>query len=270
MDFRGASAEAIAALTDELRSAVADSPSQAATAADSLFSVARTLRDEPAMRRFATDGSIPAEAKAGLVREVFGDKVDSLALGVLVSAVSRRWTHSTDLADGVERLSETAVVLSAGDGGPGLSDELFELRRLVDHNPALRDALSDPSRPIDDKRRLLDTLLGGKAQPATITLAKQSLFGSYGTVSAALSAYRTLAGEAFGESVATVHVARPLTAEQSTRLTEALSRQYGRKVHANIVVDRDVVGGIRVEIGDDVIDGTVASRLDEAQRLLAG
>lgn len=270
MDFRGASADAIAALTDELKSAVAGSPSQAATAAGSLFSVAQTLREEPALRRFATDGSVPAEAKAGLVKEVFGDKVDATTVDVLVAAVGRRWAHSSDLADGVERLSETAAVLSAGDRGPGLPDELFELRRLVQNNPALRDALSDPSRSIEDKSKLIDTLLDGKAQPATITLAKQSLVGSYGTVSAALAAYRMLAGETFGESVATVYVARPLSDEQSARLADALGRQYGRQVHANVVVDPEVVGGIRVEIGDDVIDGTVASRLDEAQRLLAG
>jgi F-type H+-transporting ATPase subunit delta len=49
-----------------------------------------------------------------------------------------------------------------------------------------------------------------------------------------------------------------------------LERQYGRPVHLNIVVDPDVIGGIRVEIGDDVIDGTVSSRLDDARRKIAG
>jgi len=270
MDFRGASAEAIAALTDELKGSVGGSPEAAASTADSLFAVSRTLRAEPALRRFATDGSIPAEAKAGLVKEVFGGKLDGPALDVLVSAVSRRWTRSADLADGVERLSEVAAVLSAGEKGPELSDELFDLRRVVDHNPPLRDALSDPVRSVDDKAGLVDTLLAGKVQPATITLAKQALAGSYGTVSAALSAYRTLAGETFGESVATVHVARPLTADQSARLASALERKYGRPVHTNVVVDPNVVGGVRVELGDDVIDGTVSSRLDDAERLLAG
>ena len=50
----------------------------------------------------------------------------------------------------------------------------------------------------------------------------------------------------------------------------ALARQYGRPVHLNVVVDPEVIGGMRVEIGDDVIDGTVASRLDDARRRLAG
>jgi F-type H+-transporting ATPase subunit delta len=36
------------------------------------------------------------------------------------------------------------------------------------------------------------------------------------------------------------------------------------------VTDPDILGGVRVEIGDDVIDGTVAGRLDDARRALAG
>jgi F-type H+-transporting ATPase subunit delta len=70
--------------------------------------------------------------------------------------------------------------------------------------------------------------------------------------------------------VATVRVARPLSDADRRRLTEALSRTYGREIHLNVVVDPEVIGGIRVEIGDDVIDGTVSSRLDEARRRLAG
>ena len=56
----------------------------------------------------------------------------------------------------------------------------------------------------------------------------------------------------------------------NVRLAAALARTYGREVHLNVIVDPDVIGGIRVEIGDDVIDGTVSTRLDEAGRKLAG
>ncbi len=41
-------------------------------------------------------------------------------------------------------------------------------------------------------------------------------------------------------------------------------------MHLNLVVDPTIIGGMRVEIGDDVIDGTVSSKLDEARRRLAG
>jgi len=270
MDFRGASAESVAALADELKTAVSGSTSSAATVADSLFELSRTFRGEPALRRFATDASVPAEAKAGLVNEVFGGKVDAVTLGLLTSAVGRRWTSARDLADGLEHLSEVAAVRSAGDDAKRLADELFTLAQTVQGTPELRDALSDPARSTDDKATLLDALLGGKALPATVTLAKHSLAGTYRTVSVALGEYQKVAASVYDEGVATVRVASPLSEADTQRLADALSRQYGRPVHLNLVVDPAVLGGIKVEIGDDVIDGTVASRLDEAKRALAG
>ena len=273
MDVRGASAEAVAALTDELTTRVgpgAGSPEAAAAVADSLYSIAQTLRAEAALRRFVTDGSVPAEAKVGVVRDVLGTKADAVAIDVVASAVSRRWTSAKDLADALEHLSEVAAVRSAGEDAGRLADELFALGGVVQENPALRDALSDPARSLEDKGALLESLLGGKALPATITLAKQALGGTYRTVSAALEEYTKVAASVRDENVATVRVAQPLTDAEQRRLGEALARQYGRQVHLNIVVDPAVLGGIKVEIGDDVIDGTVASRLDEARRLLAG
>jgi F-type H+-transporting ATPase subunit delta len=70
--------------------------------------------------------------------------------------------------------------------------------------------------------------------------------------------------------VATVRVARPLADGDRQRLADVLARTYDRQIHLNVVVDPEVIGGIRVEIGDDVIDGTVASRLDDARRRLVG
>jgi F-type H+-transporting ATPase subunit delta len=79
-----------------------------------------------------------------------------------------------------------------------------------------------------------------------------------------------VAAESQGETVATVRVARPLASDEQRRLAGLLSSQYDTTVHLNVVVDPEVVGGMRVEIGDEVIDGTIASRLDEARRRLAG
>ena len=89
-------------------------------------------------------------------------------------------------------------------------------------------------------------------------------------VTAALATYRRVAAETQGETVATVRVARPLAAPDQERLTALLSRQYDTTVHLNVVVDPEVLGGLRVEIGDEVIDGTIASRLDDAKRRLVG
>jgi len=269
MDFRGGSAEAVAALTDELVGQTG-SGEAAGAVADGLFTVAQALRSEPALRRFVTDVSVPTEAKQGLVREVFAGKVDDGALTLIASAVGRRWTSSRDLADALEHLSEVATVRSTGQDVKRLSDELFSFGQTVQSTPELRDALSDPARTADDKAGLVDALLAGKALPATVTLVKQSLAGTYRTVSAALAEYQKVAAEVVSEGVATVRVAKPLTEAETSRLGAALQRAYGRPIHLNQLVDPEVLGGIKVEIGDDVIDGTIATRLDAARRSLAG
>lgn len=269
MHMRGASAEAVADLRDQLDAAIGDG-ADPTRLGDDLFGVAGLLRAEPGLRRVATDVSVDARAKQGLVQQLFEGKIDPATLSLVQSAVGRRWTATRDLADALEHLSEVAVVKSAGSDSERLADELFEVGRLIATNPELRDALSDPQRSIDDKSALVDSLLADKALPATVTLAKQSLAGTYRTVNVALETYEKVAADVHGERVATVRVARPLSEQEQTRLGAALSRQYGRDVHLNIVVDPGVIGGLRVDIGDDVIDGTVSSRLDEAARKLAG
>jgi len=269
MDLRGASADSLRELTAELDGSLRDG-SNAEQIGRQLFDVASLLRAEPALRRVASDASMPAEGRQGLVRQVLGGRVDDATLGLVAAAASRRWTSSRDLPDALERLGEVTVVRSVGDQAGRLADELFSFSRTVQGNPGLREALSDPARSRADKSGLLQTLLDGKALPATVALAEQALAGSYRTVTGALEHYRRVAAEARGEYVATVRVVAPLGDAERDRLARALSRQYGREIHLNEVVDPDVLGGVRVEIGDDVIDGTVSSRLDDARRRLAG
>ena len=267
MDLRGASADSLRELTTELDAALGSS-SRDEQVAGELFTVAQLLRDEPSLRRFASDASLPAEAKQGFVRQVLAGKVDETTLGLVASAAGQRWTGSRDLADAVERLGELAAVTSVGDRADQLADEVFELGALITAHPELRDALSHPARSRADKEALLDGLLGGKVLPATLLLAKQALAGTYRTMTAALENYRKVAADARGEYVATVRVVSALSDDERSRLTAALSEQYGREIHVNEVVDPTVIGGIRVEVGDDVIDGTISSRLDDARRKL--
>jgi F-type H+-transporting ATPase subunit delta len=269
MQLRGASADALAALSDQLEGALRGGADAARVGSD-LFAVAGLLRSEPGLRRVATDVSVDAAAKQRLVSGLLEGKVAPETVQLVSDAVGRRWTAARDLGDSLEHLGEVAVVRSAGDDSGRLSDELFAVAQTFDESPELRHAFSDPARSTEDKQGLVRDLLGTKALPATTTLVEQALAGTYRTVGVALSSYQEVAAQVHGERVATVRVAHPLSDSDRQRLTDALSRQYDRPVHLNVVVDPDVIGGIRVEIGNHVIDGTVASRLDDARRRLAG
>lgn len=269
MQLRGASADALATLVGELDARL-QGGADAVRAGGDLFQVAQLLRGEPGLRRVATDASVEAPAKQDLVRQLLSGKVDPVALDLVVSAVGSRWTAPRDLADAIERLSEISTVRSAGAHASQLSDELFEIQQIVARDAELRDALSNGNRSTADRATLVRSLLEGKALPATVTLVQQSLSSSYRTVGAALDSYQKVAAEAMEKSAATVRVAHPLSDADRQRLTEVLSRQYSRSIHLNVIVDPSVVGGMKVELGDEVIDGTIAGRLDDARRKLAG
>lgn len=268
--LRGSSAEGLQDLGDRLESGSTTLEQYAELGRD-LFGVAALLRSEPALRRTVTDVSTAGEAKSALVTGLLQGKVSDPAVTLVAAAVAQRWVATRDLADALEHLGVVAVVRSAGrDAAARLSDELFTVAQAVEDNPGLGSALSDPVRSAEDKAGMLRGLLSTRVLPATMVLTEQALAGSYRSFGAAIGDYQKVAAATNGEGVARVRTARELSAAEQDRLARALSAQYARPVHLNIEVDPGLLGGLRVEIGDDVIDGTVAARLDEARRRLAG
>ncbi len=268
-DLRGPSADALADLTQQLGQG-GSAASDLTQVGEDLFGVAGVLRREASVRRMVTDVSTEPAAKSGLVRQLLDGKVGAAALDLVAAAVERRWTRTRDLADALEHLGVVAVVDSAGDDAQRLSDELFTVGRMLEQEPDLRTALSDPARSTEDKVALLRSLLEGRTLPATLRLTEQALRGTERTASIAIEEYQRIAADAHGARVATVRVAKELSSGDQERLAAALSRQYDRPVHLNVVLEPGLIGGMRVEIGDDVIDGAVSSRLDDARRRLAG
>jgi F-type H+-transporting ATPase subunit delta len=183
-----------------------------------------------------------------------------------------RWAASTDLVVALERLGVVAVARAADRRGEAdrLEGELFAFGQVIADHPELREALTDRARSAADKQALLRSLLEGRASAGTVKLAEQAVLGDHGTVRQAFDEFARIATESRGRTVAVVRVARPLDGETQSRLADVLSRQYGKPVHLDVVVDPATLGGLQVEVGDDLIDGTIASRLHEARRRIAG
>lgn len=237
-----------------------------------LFSVARLLDSNGALRRALTDPARSTAGRTGLVGQLFSGKISAQAQEILTAAVAGRWVSSRDLGNALDQLGVEADI-AAADGRRKLDeveDELFRLDRVLAVERELSDKLSDRNIPLAARQELLHGLLQGKADPVTVRLAERAVDGRGRSLAASLRSYQVAAAARRNASIATVRVAADLSEAERTRLSEALGRQYGRDIQLNVIVDPKVVGGVRVDIGDEVIDGTIAARLDEAQRRIAG
>lgn len=240
---------------------------------DALFAVAALLDDQPSLRAALTDPARSGDDKAELARTLLAGKVPEQVVDLVAGMVRSRWSSPGDLADGVARLGVEAVLVSAQhhDRLDEVQDELFRFARTVASQPELRLALTDRGLPVDRKSDLLTEILKEKTTVESARLIvhavteprDQSLESNLEELADAAAARRQ-------RQVATVAAAVPLTEQQRDRLAAALSAQFGHDVQLNVVIDPDVIGGLRVSLGDEVIDGTLASRLDDAQRRIAG
>ena len=268
--LRGPSAEAARRLESQLSDTIGSVGSRkTAEIGQDLLGLADVVRREPRLRRVVTDISLDESAKAELVRSLFAGKVADESVDVLATGAAQRWTSPRDLADCLELLGVESTVRSADDPGR-VADELFAVGRVLTDNPELRNALGDPARSTEDKRSLLEGLLANRTLVSTLRLVEQAVASTHRTVAIAVAEYQKVAAAVQGERVATVRSARELSEGDQDRLRTALGRQYGRDIHLNLIVEPELIGGMMVVIGDDVIDGSVASRLDDARRKLAG
>jgi F-type H+-transporting ATPase subunit delta len=235
-----------------------------------LFRVVDLLDAQPALRRVLTEPSVPVEARQGLVRSLLGDRVASTAVAVVAAAAAERWSRSRDLEEALEWTAVTAEAARADRAGEldRVEDELFRFGRILEGQPRLRDALSDRAAPLEAKRHLLEHLLDGKVSPVTMDLLAELLAGRQGSLAAGLERFQEVVAARRQRLVATVWVAAPLASDKKERIARVLSTQYAHEVHLNIIVEPDVLGGVRVSIGDDVIDSTVQTRMAQAARIL--
>ncbi len=245
---------------------------QVATAADEILSVAGLLRAQPRLRRALTDPSRSGRDRGSLVRSLLSGKVSEVTLETLTVLVAGRFSRPAELLDVTERLGADAVLDAAEKDGKlaDVEDELFRFGQIVSGNPQLATSLSDPGAPIERRVKLVEDLLKGKAQPATVRLAEIALEGFGGrSFEASLSRLVELTAAKRDRQVAYVTVAKPLTDADEQALAAKLSDIYGRQVSLKVDVDPTIIGGVSVQVGSDLYDGTVLRRLNEAKQAFA-
>jgi F-type H+-transporting ATPase subunit delta len=266
--MQGASRQSLAAVSDE----VAGRPGFAtAPTGRQLLAVAGLLSSQSALRNALTDTGTSPQRRAALVDDVFGAKVDEATQDVLRDVVRQRWSRPRDLTEGVELLGAEALLAHAESDGriDTVEEQLFRVSRLLESSGELQILLSNPAVTSSVKAAVLSDLLTDRAEPETVEIVVHLVRTSPGgEVDDRLGAIVEMAARRREQLLADVRVPVALTAAQSQRLGAALSRLYSQPVSVAVTVDETLLGGAVVRVGDEIIDGSVASRLAAARRTL--
>ncbi len=267
------SQQALAASTQELLTAAAtmDGPALG-TVADELAGFAGVLAGQPHLRRVLTETTIAADAKSALASRLLSGKVDARSLRAVTATLAQRWAGGLELVDALRRMSRTALFLQAERAGEldEVEDQLFRFGRILDANPDLAVILDDPATSPKGRAELVTRALADRAHPLTVRLLTSLARDPGGRAfSHGVGELVRQAAERRDKLVATVTSATALSAQQTSRLREALDRIYSRGVVVHVLVDPSLGGGLRVRVGDEVIDGSVSGRLEAIRQRLA-
>lgn len=235
-----------------------------------LFSVTNVLDRNIRLERALTDPSRPVEDKVALLNKLVGDQAHEMTMEILTDLVGRRWSRVSDIANAVEDFGVDGMMYyaDATDATLQVSIELAELHSALLNLPVVRSGLSSDRAPAEARIKLLYALVGNKdLNKVTMRLAEHAACNPrrrryLSTIHWLINKF----SRHMGESMVTVTTAAPLNPEQIDKLIAVYSKRLGRPVHINSNVDPTVIGGMRIEIGDEVTDNTVVAQLQQLQR----
>ncbi|WP_406814617.1 F0F1 ATP synthase subunit B/delta [Mycobacterium sp. M23085] len=273
--MRSSSRVALNNLSDKFSTIAKDLDNKGLSSLSSeLVDVAQMLDREIVVTRYLT---VPAEdgaPRVRLIERLLSGKVGDATLDVLRSAVSERWSANSDLIDAVEHVSRQALleVAEREDNVDEVEEQLFRFSRILDAQPQLSILLGDYGVPVEGRVALLRKVLdsaSGKVNPIVVALLTQTVQLLRGQPAEEAVQFLTeVAVARRGEIVAAVKAAAELSDAQRSRLTDVLGRIYGHPVAVQLQIDAELLGGLLISVADEVIDGTLASRLAAAEAQL--
>jgi len=266
--MRGTSSTSFAEVVQQAQSVFATDGLSLDSTADELFAIADAIDSSNQLVRLLSDSGRDAEVKESAVRALLTGKVSDPALGLTLEVVRRRWSEQEDILDALEQLGITALLeQSEREGALGqVEEELFQVSRLIDDSAELSSSFDDARAEPSTRGGVIRRLLEGRTHRLTTALADRAVSRRTGSkASRRVREIAEFASERRRRLLAVVESSRPLDEPQQSRLGAVLARIYGREVQMNVEVTPDVVGGLRIHVGDDLYDATVLARLARAR-----
>lgn len=238
--------------------------------AEELFTAERIIGGSSMLLGLVSDPAVAGDTKRAALTAVFGPTLSEQALSLVAEVVSHRWSSDDDLLAGLEDLGLRAMAASSPEGVDIVS-EIFGFGAAVTSSPELELALGSKLTPASAKAELVSRLLTGKVSAHTLAIVRHLVQVPRGRRVNALVADSTATiADASGAVVATVTTAQKLDAVQQERLAASLAAARGHAVRIHARVDPALIGGVRVQIDNDIIDGSVATKIHDLRLQLAG
>lgn len=254
---------------DSLAPKLRDTREDAWRIGNELFTITKVLDDSIQLERALTDPSRPVADKVAVLKELLGDNAHPMTMEIMTDLVSRRWSRARDIANAVEDFGVDAMMYyaDATDATLQVSIELSELHSALLNLPVVRAKLYDYQATSEARVKLFREVFSGKTlNKVTMRLAEHATCNLRRRYLETIRWLINKFSRHMGESMVTVTTATPLKKEQIKRLVEVYSAKVGRQVHINSVVDPTVLGGMRIQVGDEVTDNTVVAQLQNLHR----
>lgn len=260
--MRSGSRLALERARDRWEGLLANRPGEELNLGIQIFSVVDVLKDSHALLGSLEDHSRSDDARARLVQTVFGGRISDEITELLMGMARDVWSEVGDLARGLESLGVHAILYGARrEGLLGETEEqLYHSSRVLKDERELRLAFTSVIHSVEQRMDLVGAVFTG-ANQYTIALLRRAVAVEEHSIAALLRRYIADAAAMGEHLVAAVTSALPLTREQEERLGRILSAKYNSDVQIHVTIDTAIIGGLRIHINDDVIDGTIASRL---------
>ena len=273
--MKGASRQSLAAARALLEKKISSLESaDISKVSTDLLSMVAVFDSNIALSRALTDPSRKTEDKSELVKRVFEKGVSETTFAFVKELIALRWSYASDLVRAIERLGvETEAAAAEKDGAlDRLESELFAFTQTIQDSSELRAVLADRTvQSTAKKSALIRTLLNGKATESTIRLIGAMVDQPRGrNVEAGMRDLTEAVAARKNRTIVHVKSAIALSKEQIDRITKSLSAQIGATVRLNVEIDSKILGGLSVRFGDELIDGSIATRIIGAERTLSG
>lgn len=232
-----------------------------------LAAVTRLLASSPRLGRALSASDVPAASKKALLTDVTRGAISEGSVETAVAAIDK--ARGGDATEAVLAAAVDAA-LSSGNA-ENFEVSLLAASGVLDDSQALRVALTDSLPTDESKAALVSEVFAGKVEANALDLLRTFVFVEHGRhLSQRARRVALEAAKRRDTLVADVRTAVELDETRRTSLTNALEASLGKKVQPRFTVDPSIIGSVIVRVGDEVIDGSVRRRLEQARQALAG